>query len=76
MADSLLNIFQSLARVSLEPLPIERLCHDPELNDEVRGQVLGLNLASFLSPETDESCLIITHNDPGVRASNESLPER
>ncbi len=66
VTDSTLNVSQGLARVSLEPLPIERLCHDPELNDKVRGQILELNFASFLPPKTYESNLIISHNDPGV----------
>ena len=44
---------------------------DPELDDQIAGQVLWLDLAALFLPEPDERFLIITHDDPGVRAADE-----
>jgi hypothetical protein len=40
-----------LPRVALEPRPVEVLCGEAELDDEVRGEVLRPDLAPFLPPE-------------------------
>ena len=44
---------------------------DPELHDEVAGQVLRLGLAPLLAPEADQGGFIAAHDDPGVRAADE-----
>jgi hypothetical protein len=49
----LLNIRNHLASIGLIPVPIEVLGHDPELDDKVAGQILRLNLAPLLPPQTD-----------------------
>ena len=51
--------------------PIERLGHDPELNDQVCGQVLGLDLAALFPPEAEQGGLVVAHDDPGVGAADE-----
>ena len=66
-----LDLAEGLAGVAFEPVAIEGLGHDPELDDEVAGQVLGLDLAALLAPKADEGGLIIAHDDPGVRAADE-----
>jgi len=35
VADSALDILEALPRIALEPVPIERLGDDPELDDKV-----------------------------------------
>ena len=52
--------------------PIERLGHDPELDDEVGGQVLGLDLAALFPPEAEQGGLVVAHDDPGVGAADEA----
>ena len=44
---------------------------EPELDDEVAGKVLRLDLAAFLAPQPQQGGLIIAHDDPGVRAADE-----
>ena len=53
-------------------LPIERLGHDPELDNEVAGQVLWLDFAALLPPEADKGGFVIAHDSPGVRAADEA----
>src|SRR5262249_16853330 len=45
MANSALDIFECLAAIAFEPEPIEGLGRDPELDDEVPGEVRWLDLA-------------------------------
>src|SRR6266568_6801780 len=47
MPNSALDILEDLPGIALEPVPIEGLGRDPELDDEVSGQVLGLDLAAL-----------------------------
>ena len=44
---------------------------DPELDDEVAGQVLRLDLAALFLPQPDQGGFIVAHDDPGVRAADE-----
>ena len=43
---------------------------DPELDDEIAGQILWLDLAALFPPEPEQGILIIAHDDPGVRAAD------
>ena len=61
-----------LARVGLIPASIEVFGHHPELDDEIAGQILGLDLTPLFAPEPNERILVITHDDPGIRAADES----
>jgi hypothetical protein len=56
--DSLLDIGDDLAGISLVPAAIELLRSDTQLDDEIAGEVLGLDFAAFFSPEPDEGGLI------------------
>ena len=60
-----------LAGIALVPVPVEGLGHDAELDDEVAGEVLGLDLAALFPPEAQQGRLVIAHDDPGVRAADE-----
>ena len=52
-------------------MPVEGLGDDPELDDEVAGKVLRLDLAALFPPEAEQGGLVIAHDDPGVRAADE-----
>ena len=43
---------------------------DAELDDQVAGEVLGLDLAALFPPEPEQGGLVIAHDDPGVRAAD------
>ena len=48
----------------------------PELDDQVAGQVLRLDLAALLPPQPQQGRLVVAHDDPGVRAADEAAPIR
>jgi hypothetical protein len=50
MQDEVLDVSDDVSRVGLIPTAIEVFCHQSELDDEVVGQVLGLDLAALFSP--------------------------
>jgi hypothetical protein len=52
VADSALDILEGLPRIALEPVPIEGLGHDPKLDEEIAGEILGLNLTALLPPKS------------------------
>ena len=60
-----------LAGIALVPAPVELLGRGPELDDEVAGQVLRLDLAALLPPEAEQGGFVVAHDDPGVRAADE-----
>ena len=68
----LLDIGDDLTGIGLVPAPVELLGGEPKLDDEVAGEVLRLDLAALLSPQPQQSGFIIAHDDPGVRAADES----
>src|SRR6516164_4784302 len=70
MPNAALNIFDPVPCIAFEPMPIELLGCDPKLDDEVAGEVLWLDLAPLLAPETAERCLIVAEDDPGVGAAD------
>ena len=60
-----------LAGVALVPVPVELLGHEPELDDEVAGQVLRLGLAALFPPEPEQGGFVSPHDDPGIGAADE-----
>ena len=66
-----LDVRDDLPGIGLVPAPIEVLGGQPELDDEIAGEVLRLDLAALLPPQPQQSVLIIAHDDPGVRAADE-----
>jgi hypothetical protein len=69
-----LHIGDDLAGISLVPAPIELLGRITELDDQIAGQVLGLDLAALLAPEAVQGSFVVAHDDPGVRAADEAAP--
>ena len=66
-----LHLGDNLTGIALVPVPVEMLGHDPELDDQVGGEVFRLNLTALLTPKPEQGGLVAAHDDPGVRASNE-----
>ena len=66
MFDAALNVFDDPPGIALVPCAVERLGGDPELHDEVAGQVLWLGLSAFLAPKPHKGGFIAAHDDPGV----------
>ena len=60
-----------LPGIELVPAPVQILGDGPKLDNEVPGQVLRLDLASFLPPQPHQGDLVIAHDDPGVGAADE-----
>jgi hypothetical protein len=69
--DPLLDIRDDLAGIGLVPMPVQLLGHQAHLHDKIAGEVLRLDFAAFFPPKPDESGFICTHDDPGVRATDE-----
>jgi hypothetical protein len=55
--DPSLYVLEGPAGVALEPAPIEVLGRDPELDDEVAGEVLGFDFPPLFPPEPNERWL-------------------
>ena len=70
MPDPALNVPDRPSGVALVPGAVELLGGRPELDDEVAGQVLRLDIAPFLPPQADEGGFVVAHDDPGVRAAD------
>jgi hypothetical protein len=61
-----LDVLDGLPGVSFVPVSIEVLGHDPELDNEIVGEVFGLRLAAFLVPQAEQGAFVGAHNDAGV----------
>jgi|GraSoiStandDraft_45_1057281.scaffolds.fasta_scaffold27806_2 hypothetical protein len=69
MAHSLLDVDHDLTGTGLVPAPIQFLGGNAELDDEIAGQVLGLDLSTLLPPQLDQPLFVIAHDGPGVGAA-------
>jgi len=74
MADVLLHVDDAPAGIGLIPAPIKGLSRQPELYDQIAGEVLRLDLTALLLPEPDQGSLVLAHDDPGVGAADKSSP--
>ena len=72
MPQPMLDAFDGLPGIALVPMPVEGFSHGPELDDEVAGQVLRLGLAPFLTPQPEQGCFIVAHDDAGVGSADET----
>jgi hypothetical protein len=71
--DLALNVGKDLSRIGLIPASVQVLRGKAELDNEVAGEVLWLNLTPLLPPQPQKGGLIAAHNDPGIRAADECL---
>src|SRR6516165_4748619 len=74
MAHLLLHGSKHLPGIGLIPAPIQLLSGQAELDDEVAGEVLWLDLAALLPPEPEEGSFIAAYDDPSVRTANKRAP--
>jgi len=74
MPDPALDVLERSTGIALEPVPIERLGHNPQLDDQVFGEVFGFDFATFFPPEPDESGFVLAHDNPRIGATDESTP--
>ena len=59
MPDTPLNVGKDLPGINLIPVPVQVLGRQAELNDEVAGEILGLDLAALFPPEPEEGGFIV-----------------
>ena len=71
-----LNISDDLSGICLVPASVKCFGRQAELNEEVAGQVLGLDLAPLLPPQPQKGILVIAHDDSGIRAADILPPVR
>ena len=71
MTDALLDVLDGLTSAALVPNSVEFFRDGTELNDEVVGEILSIDLAALFAPKTDEVFFIITHDDARIRAADE-----
>ena len=62
-----------MAGLTLVPGAVEFLGHEPELDNELAGQIRRLGLAALLLPQPDQGGLVTAHDDAGVGAADEML---
>src|SRR3954464_10459487 len=70
MSYVLLDVVDRHPAVALIPSAVQLLCDDAELDDKVAGQILGFALTAFLSPQTHQVSLIVSHDDACIRATD------
>jgi hypothetical protein len=71
MHDATLDVFNASAGVSLVPEPIKLFGRDPELDDEIVGEVLWFNLAPLFPPEPEQGGFIAAHDYTCIRSTDE-----
>ena len=62
---------QNLPGIAFEPAAVEVFGDHAELDNEVAGEVLGLDFAPRFTPEADDGSLVVAQDDPRVRAADE-----
>jgi hypothetical protein len=69
--DPPLDVLDGLAGVALVPAPVEVLGHGAELDDQVAGEVLRLDLAALLPPQAEQggssSPMMIRASEPPMK---------
>ena len=66
-----LDVGDDLPGIGLVPAAVKLLGGQAELDDEVAGEVLRLDLAPLFPPKAKQGRLVIAHDDPGVGAADE-----
>jgi hypothetical protein len=61
-----LALANAMAGHPLKPEPIEPFGDEPQLDDQIAGQVRWLGVAALLLPQSDQGVLVAAHDDPGV----------
>ena len=58
----------------MEPEPIKVLGRFAKLDDQVAGEVLRVGHAALLAPQPLQCRFVSSHDDPGVRTTDEMPP--
>jgi hypothetical protein len=74
MPDLPLDVREHLTGIGLVPVPVQVLGRYPKLDNQVAGQVLGLDLAPLYPPQAQQGSFVVAHNDPSVRSTDEVAP--
>ena len=72
MLNPALDVADDPSGIALIPAAVERLGGDAELDDEIVAEVLWLGLAALFLPQPDQRGFVRAHDDPGVRAAEET----
>jgi hypothetical protein len=57
---------EHLTGITFKPAAVECFGGNPELDDEVAGEVLRLDFAALFPPQAEERAFVVTHNGAGV----------
>jgi hypothetical protein len=71
MPELSLHVIDRIAGVAFVPGPVQLLGDGAKLDNEVLAQVCWFSLTPLLTPEPDEPCLVIAHDDASVGAAYE-----
>jgi hypothetical protein len=74
MRNAFLDRAQPMAGVALEPVPVELLGDEAQLDDQLTRKVRRLDFAALFAPEAEQGGFVATHNDPGVGAAYKGTP--
>ena len=58
-----------MAGIGFVPAPVKVFGDQPELDDEIAGEVLRLDLAAFFPPQAKERVFVVAHDDAGIGAT-------
>jgi hypothetical protein len=64
-----LYVRNEVASIPLVPMAIQLLRHGAKLDDQVPGQILGLDIAALLLPKPVQPIPVVAHDDPRVGAA-------
>jgi hypothetical protein len=74
VSDCPLDVGNDLAGFGLVPTPIEILGCEPELHDQIVGEIQRLDLTPLFLPQSYQGSFIVAHNDPRIGAADEPAP--
>jgi hypothetical protein len=74
MPDLPLDIGEDLTGIALVPASVQILGCNTKLNDEIAGQILRIDLAALLPPETEQGGFIVAQDGPRIRSTDEITP--
>jgi hypothetical protein len=69
-----LHVPDGMAGIAFIPSAIEVLGDGPELDDQIVGEILGLYLAALFPPQLNEGCLVVAHDNAGIRPTDKTPP--
>ena len=71
-----LYVLYDASSIAFIPAPVEVLGNHAELDNQIAGKVLRIDFAALLPPKAEQGSLVLSHNDPSVRAADETAALR